>query len=456
MDPHLISLPKRLMFKVDQDVMLHLAQSCCSTGVERNYIFSKLGRFISNTKVAYMFISHQTLNKEKGNTYDKLMSYVQQTKDIAYTILWDIPIKQSEADPMSSLPSKICSHTKIDNNNNLEKDHSEEIGMEDLVNYARNFQETSRVPKASNIFIGIAWALKQELRYFKLFPEVVHLDGTSHTLKEKFHLLTFSVRTSTNHQVIFLRAWIPNLKQSTFEWVFHHIFAKLVPQCYLDRVRLVMGDGDRQQGSEVDYSNASFLKNARSASCGWHIVHGGWLSHSPSLRGFPSSQKGWVKKFFNHIKGWIYSWMRPNFCETEEEYQVSRALLNAYIRSTTASNTPLLMTPLTPLTSLTPPVAGRILTPFWVAHWMTPLALLVVGNDMTPLVVDNETTPLMPLVAGEKLTPLTPLTSFVVGDPLTPLTSLTLLGNLMIAFTPLVVEAAMTLWTPMVLEDVLA
>ena len=36
--------------------MHHLAMSCVGTGVGRNYIYSKLGRFLSKTKIAYLYI----------------------------------------------------------------------------------------------------------------------------------------------------------------------------------------------------------------------------------------------------------------------------------------------------------------------------------------------------------------------------------------------------------------
>lgn len=79
-----------------------------------------------------------------------------------------------------------------------------------------------------------------------------------------------------------------------------------------------MKDGDPQQHNEIKRVMASYLKNAADAACGWHIIHQGWKRHCPGIMSVPDKEK-W-RAVGDHIKNWIYSWMRPGYCETEEEF----------------------------------------------------------------------------------------------------------------------------------------
>lgn len=94
-----------------------------------------------------------------------------------------------------------------------------------------------------------------------------------------------------------------------------------------------MKDGDPQQHNEIKRVMASYLKNAADAACGWHIIHQGWKRHCPGVKSVPNKEK-WIA-VGDHIKNWMYSWMRPGYCESEEEYNVSKELLHRYISSPT-------------------------------------------------------------------------------------------------------------------------
>ena len=60
------------------------------------------------------------------------------------------------------------------------------------------------------LFISIAWLVLPMFRLFKLCPEVIWCDVTSHSNNKGFNLLTFSCRTSVDMQAVFLWIWIPN------------------------------------------------------------------------------------------------------------------------------------------------------------------------------------------------------------------------------------------------------
>ena len=76
--------------------------------------------------------------------------------------------------------------------------------------------KTLNINNDATLLLSVTWVVDAELWYFKLFPEVIYVDATSHTNFNLYHLLTFSCRSSAGHQVTFLRMWIPDQKRSTF------------------------------------------------------------------------------------------------------------------------------------------------------------------------------------------------------------------------------------------------
>jgi hypothetical protein len=80
-------IPTRLLSDDERQTLDHLAASCCTTGVGGAYIRSKLGRFMSKAKVAYLY--SQSRNERHGTTskdtdddtpmseYDHLTNYFE-------------------------------------------------------------------------------------------------------------------------------------------------------------------------------------------------------------------------------------------------------------------------------------------------------------------------------------------------------------------------------------------
>jgi MULE transposase domain len=366
------SIPTRLLADDEQETLDHLAASCCTTGVGGSYIRSKLGRFMSKGKVAYIYSqarrkdrsTNTNTNDESGvvmSEYDHLTKYFESTQEIAYTVLWDVvptvaappppcdnqPQGAEKVDVVAATPvnpagplrwpkptSLLLSHTKLDNLHSCQKDHTEDDSMGGLRKEGLICRDLQQVGDDTKIFLAIAWVFKPELRFFKLFPEVIHVDATSHSTHKKYELLTFSVKTSLGRQVVFLRVWLPDQRRYSFRWVFQHVLTGLIPQEFFLRTRLVMSDGDRQQQMEIEAAIRNYMPNARLGSCGWHIVDRGWRRNGPSSNAFQRIQKKkQVQALYKVVRQWIYSWMRPGYCETEDEYQVSLRLLNKFIDS---------------------------------------------------------------------------------------------------------------------------
>jgi hypothetical protein len=59
----------------------------------------------------------------------------------------------------------------------------------------------------------------------------------------------------------------------------------------------------------------------------------GWIRYCPGSRSVPPERQMAYKKLVLTIQGWIYSWMKPLYCETEEEYLISKALFSSFMKS---------------------------------------------------------------------------------------------------------------------------
>jgi hypothetical protein len=322
-------------------------------------MLSKVGRYMSNSKVAYVYTQrHESQGgDDELSEYDHLTRYFEQAQDIAYTVLWDAcPTPDpacTTADAIStpttggssggivaSSPSScLLSHTKFDSQHSCTKDHSNDDTMMGLRQEGLLCRRNLQLGSDTKVFLAIAWVFKPELRYFKLFPEVMHVDGTSHSTRKKYELITFSVKSSLGRQVVFLRVWLPDQKRYSFRWIFQHVLLGLIPRECFQRTRLVMGDaGDRQQQAEIELAIKEYMPNARFGGCGWHIVDRGWRRNGPTSNSFTGYQrKQEAQALFRGVRSWIYSWMKPGYCESREEYLVSLRLLKNYISSPAVS-----------------------------------------------------------------------------------------------------------------------
>jgi len=104
-----LSLPTRLLADDERETLAHLAASCCTTGVGQSYLLSKIGRYMSNCKIAHVYGQSNTPSSENDGAtsdYDHLIKYFDQTKDIAFTVLWDICGGSSGAAPQEVQPEE--------------------------------------------------------------------------------------------------------------------------------------------------------------------------------------------------------------------------------------------------------------------------------------------------------------------------------------------------------------
>ena len=110
------------------------------------------------------------------------------------------------------------------------RDINENPNTECLLDQIAEERQERNLKNEDALFIAVAWIVKPALRLFKLCPEVVWVDVTSHANNKGFHLLTFSSHLSIGKQIVWLWVFIPNQQRFSFRWVFQEAIPTLVPE----------------------------------------------------------------------------------------------------------------------------------------------------------------------------------------------------------------------------------
>ena len=92
-------------------------------------------------------------------------------------------------------------------------------------------------------------------------------------------------------------------------------------------------DGDPQQHANLVEALQTYLCNAVHTTCGYHLVMNSWKRYCPPKVSIQKSMLSKFEEFGKHITNWLFSFMRPGYCETQAEYELSKSLLYAFIRS---------------------------------------------------------------------------------------------------------------------------
>lgn len=117
-------------------------------------------------------------------------------------------------------PSRIIAHTSINNDKAYEKDLTDHIECDSLKEMVSERRKDNDVNPNDKVFISIAWVSQPHLCYVQMFPEVIHVDATSHSTSTQNILLTFSIKISTRKQFVFFRIWLEDQRHFSFRWVF--------------------------------------------------------------------------------------------------------------------------------------------------------------------------------------------------------------------------------------------
>ncbi|KAL3757417.1 LOW QUALITY PROTEIN: hypothetical protein ACHAWU_005148 [Discostella pseudostelligera] len=343
-DLSVIPYSSRLLADETKKELQNVVDASRSHCVARNYALKSQDKYLDVAKMAYLSRKAEAGGGEHLDDISMMLEQFKHSNEIAYTTMSDVPLEMFEPLPpgdenrsphdQASLHSTVTiSTTKNEAGELIINRPSEDDVLSQVETVAKRTRVERKISASQYLFFSIAWIHLPVFRFFKLCPEVIWCDVTSHSNKMGYKLLTFSCRTSVNKQVVFMYIWIPNEQRISFRWVFSHAISQLVPAWLRSRVKFIMKDGDPQQRNEILIALQSVFMNAIEGGCGWHMVEQGWKDKVPGENFFSTKNRMRWKKVTQHVKRWMYSWMKPGRIEDADEYKISKFLLLQFICS---------------------------------------------------------------------------------------------------------------------------
>ena len=100
----------------------------------------------------------------------------------------------------------------------------------------------------------------------------------------------------------------------------------LFPSYILSKVKSIITDGCPQELMQIEI----VFKNTLRIRHEFYLIRMGWTHHIMKKYCFPASVGYFYDRVCNHLKKWIYSWMKHS-CETREEYLVSKLIFTNFL-----------------------------------------------------------------------------------------------------------------------------
>jgi hypothetical protein len=179
------------------DEALHVVNATSNNGCARNFLHGKCGKFVNIIKTAYLCRRENGTVCTTKDDIDLMMENLALSNEISFVSLSDVPVKEffdSQASPTLKCDTNHDTVT-ISTMKSFSGDvHYREINDNPdteclLDQIAQERQERNLLNNEDVLFIAVAWIVKPAFRLFKLCPEVVWVDVTSHSNKKGFHLL---------------------------------------------------------------------------------------------------------------------------------------------------------------------------------------------------------------------------------------------------------------------------
>jgi hypothetical protein len=122
------------------------------------------------------------------------------------------------------------------------------------------------------VLIGCAWCREDEVRLFKMFPEVLMVDVTMGTNNQRMPQLV-SCSPGPDMKIFTpVRAFLPSQCQWVFMWVFGVVFPTLLGTEACNCIQLVLTDGDHKEYDSFEAHKKEFYRNAVHGLCIFHLV----------------------------------------------------------------------------------------------------------------------------------------------------------------------------------------
>ena len=357
-----IRMPIKLLQGEDALIMKDLSSAKALTRVAVNAHFVRSSRRGTPTLLSKDQVCHICRGKKEKESNDKTEgSSTKETSDMddlfefletsgsSYVALIQ---EVKTADSATASSTKACSlfnETRIEDS--VTKDTYEILTVEDesAETITNDFRRSRKIRDDQEMVVGVAYVTPFESRQFKLFHCVLQVDATADSNNEGRPLVTGTAKDSEGKMFTVFRAFLPNEQAWSFKWLFQVVCPALLGQETLDDVNIVLTDGDSQQILMLENAIKLYFPDTYRGRCSWHIIDRGWTKNVKLAMGGhkngkrPLHLKGTRRKkprklteqnrVARKLYRWIFSWAQADYCDSREEFEVSKALFIRFVKS---------------------------------------------------------------------------------------------------------------------------
>jgi MULE transposase domain len=182
-----------------------------------------------------------------GSPAEKLIHYLESTPNMYCVLLYDH--LDSKLVTVRKPSKKEISSTQADMSGVVTESilpgHQQQAATE----YIKSLRKSLMVADSQKILLAAAWISDEERRLVSLYPEVLGVDITEQTNKEKHPLLILAGLTGDNKTFTAARALLRSAQRWVFTWFFVTVLPALIPQKAREQNTVMFTDGD-----ELEYN----------------------------------------------------------------------------------------------------------------------------------------------------------------------------------------------------------
>ena len=317
-----------------------LTQANASAGAKQHFIYNKTGRILSlhNIRSLCQKFRHALLDPndpevEEFSSADNLIQYFKSNGFDYYCLLHSTNINSELGIYTENCYDQLGDQNIATSNaipNFITQLNPKE--RKDLLEYIYSRRNIMSLGDNQHLMVAVAWVTKLEKRMFYLYPEVIFIDCTSDTNKEKRSLCTITGKNAHGKMFTILRAFLPNERAWMFRWLFSIVFPNSFEPKLIKRINYMITDGDPQEFQQLDMAAQEHFPQAVRGRCGYHLASKGFQVFGPQLGKKELKANHWKHYHAKIIIKWIYSWMKPGV-NTKKQYIYSKSMLRIYLDS---------------------------------------------------------------------------------------------------------------------------
>jgi hypothetical protein len=349
-----------LLNKEDNQLQYDLNSARAKTGVAANLHFTRSGRkgtptVLSRDQIKYLVKKNSNLKEGKSDVgtesgeIDDVYEFLKESGNYYVSLLARSPTLSSQVPSSTTGKGTLFNETRIGNYMNQVDVPIAAAEEQEMLKVVTDHRQALKISDSQEMMVGIAYAMPFELKQFDLFHVCMHIDATADSNKEGRPLVTLSSKDSYGKMFLILRCFMPSEQSWAYKWLFQTVLPALLGKEVLQKISIIVTDGDSQEIGQLEDAVRNFFPNAYRIRCSWHIIDRGWNKNvKASLGGFarkkrPLHLRGKLRrkpppltglnKTARTIYRWMFSWAQPSYCETKEEYICSKALFLMFVQS---------------------------------------------------------------------------------------------------------------------------